>query len=568
MFLSINISASNIEIPKQSFRIDYDKKIIVCNADISKFVFDDQMIAFKIDGQDYKVLDNVKTLQKGFRYTIGLDQGFVRYSIYFTELPLLYIDANSEIMDTPKVLSKISLVENNGNILESNAGIEYRGATSQNYPKKSLEIEFWKDEKGDDTQDLALLGMREDKDWNLQAMYIEPLKISSSTAWEIWNNMSSLYYQNLEPKAKAGINMKYVEVFINNSYQGIYAVSEKMDRKQLKLKKNTDTEVRGELYKSFTYSENTNYDGVSDYDNESKIWGGYESVYPKDLRNWNDFYNIHYFVYYADNELFYSTYREMFDSGNLVDYFIFINTVRAVDDMGKNAYTARYDKGEKYFLVPWDLDGVFGRDWSAMPDDVTDDLKMTRLFLRLWEDTRNDGFRYDLNKRWLELRSSTITVDKIMQILIDQFNYLKSNGAYERDQIANAGSTISSEYEEFAYIREWLTKRIEYLDQAFAFDKVITPPSEEDTGGKKNGIFQFYPNPAKNYIYFINKNEASESSILDIDIYTIAGRKVRTISQNPLSQSVFIGDIPDGNYFMNIKSDTGIKQSFKLIVDK
>lgn len=236
--------------------------------------------------------------------------------------------------------------------------------------------------------------------------------------------------------------------------------------------------------------------------------------------------------------------------------------------MGKNTYTARYDKNEKYFLIPWDLDGVLGREWSAMPENVTDDLKMNRLFLRLWEDTRNDGFRFDLNKRWLELRSSTITVDKIMQILIDQFNYLKDNGAYERDQIANAGSTISSEYEEFAYIREWLTKRLEYLDKTFAFDVVVTPPSEEDTGGKKNSKFQFYPNPAKNYIYFINKNEASENSFLDINIYTLAGRKVRSISQNPVNQSVFVGNIPDGNYIMNIKSNSGIKQSFKLIIGK
>ena len=568
MSLSINIFASNIEIPKESFRIDQAKKIIVCNTDISKFVFDDQIITFIVDGQNYRILDNVKTLKKGFRYTIALDQGFVRYSIYFTELPLLYIDTNSEIVDTPKVLSKISLVENDGQILESNAGVEYRGATSQNYPKKSLEIEFWKDENGSDTQDLSLLGMREDKDWNLQAMYIEPLKISSSTAWEIWNNMSGLYYQNLEPKAKAGISMKFVEVFVNNSYQGLYAVSEKMDRKQLKLKKNTDTEVRGELYKSFTYSDNTNFDGVSDYDNNSKIWGGYESVYPKDLRDWDNFYNVHYFVFYADNDLFYSTYKARFDSDNLVDYFIFINTIRAVDNMGKNTYTARYDKNEKYFLIPWDLDGVLGREWSAIPENVTDDLKMNRLFLRLWEDTGNTGFRFDLNKRWQELRSGTITVDKIMQILIDQFNYLKDNGAYERDQIANAGSTISSEYEEFAYIREWLTKRLEYLDKTFAFDAVVTPPSEEDTGSKKNSKFQFYPNPAKNYIYFINKNETAENSFLDIDIFTLAGRKVRSMSQNPVNQSVFVGNIPDGNYIMNIKSNSGIKQSFKLIIDK
>ncbi|WDF46936.1 CotH kinase family protein [Chryseobacterium sp. KACC 21268] len=569
IFLSTQIFASTIEIPKENYRIDKDKRLIVCNADLNKLVFDNQSIIIKIDGQDYKVLDNIKVLKKGLRYTIGVDQGYVRYSIYFTELPLLFIDTDLEIVDAPKVMSRVSLVETTGNITNSNAGIEYRGDTSQNYPKKSFEIEFWKDEKGNDTQDLSLLGLREDKDWNLQAMYNEPLKISSVASWEFWDRMSGLYYQNLEPKAKAGISMKYAEVFVNNSYQGLYAVSEKMDRKQLKLKKNTETEVRGELYKSSTYDENTQYIGVSDYNNDSKTWGGYEYTYPKDLRNWSDFYNLHFFAVFASKELFESEYKVRYDSDNLVNYFIFINTLRATDNMGKNFYTARYDKNEKYFLVPWDLDSVLGRDWISVPEDITDDFKSNGLFQRLWEDERKDGFRFDLNRRWLELRSSTISVDKIMQILMDNFNYLKDNGAYERDQIANSGSTISSEYEEFSYIREWLTKRIAFLDRSFAFNVVVPPPPvEEETIDKKSYKFQFYPNPAKNYIYFINKSGTAESSLLDIDIYTIAGRKVRSISQNPITQSVFIGNIPNGNYIMNIKSDSGIKQNFKLIIDK
>lgn len=560
--------ASTIELPKDSYRIDEEKRLIVCNTDLSKLEFDGQAITININGNDFKVLDNVTDLKVGSRYILSWQM--TRYSLYFTELPLLYINSTSTIVDTPKVLSEVTIVERDGKAVVSNAGIEYRGASSQLYPKKSFEIEFWNDLTGDDTKDIALFDMREDKDWNIQAMYNEPLKIASKTAWEIWDNISQLYYKDKEPEARSGITIKYVEAFVNNSYQGLYAISEKIDRKQLKLKKNTDSEIRGELYKADSWDTTTYYD-LPEFDNNSETWGGFEYKYPKDLRNWSNLYALHEFVINSSNDIFYSQYKEKYDDRNIIDYFIFLNLLRATDNTGKNVYTARYNKNEKYFFVPWDLDGVLGRIWDSSIDNSTDDLLTNGLYTRLYNDTRPEGFRLDLKNRWTDLRKSSITVDKIMQILIDNFNYLNDNSVLERDRIANSGSTISSEYEEFAYIREWLTKRIKHLDKAFDFEVTGTPPTDNNTDievEKQNSKFVLYPNPAKNYIYFIDKNNKTEKSFLDITIYSKAGRVVKTISQNPIDQSVFIGNLSDGNYILNIKTDSDYKQSFKLIIDK
>lgn len=556
--------ASTIILPNDTYRIDDEKRLIVCNTDLSKLNFDMQNITVKINGNDFKVLDNVLSLKIGTRYTLAMDQGYSRYSLFFTNLPLLYINSNTEISDSPKVLSRIKIVTPDGKITESNAGIEYRGSSSQNYPKKSFEIEFWNDTSGNDTQDIALFDMREDKDWNIQAMYNEPLKIASKTAWELWDNISELYYKEKEPEARTGIRIKYVEAFVNNSYQGLYAISEKIDRKQLKLKKNTDTEIRGELYKGDSWETTTYYD-LPPFDNTSETWGGFEYKYPKALRDWTSLYNLHDFVINSDNETFYSQYKEKYDDKNIINYFIFMNVIRATDNSGKNVYTARYNKDEKYFFIPWDLDGVLGRIWNSTSENITEDLQINGLFARLYNDTRPDGFRLDLKNRWTELRNSSITVDKIMQIMIDNFNYLNDSGALERDRIANSGSTISSEYEEFVFTREWLKKRIKYLDMVFGFDFNITNPEEEEG---KESIYILYPNPAKNYIYFINKNRKAQKSLIDITIYSKSGRIVKNIVQNPIDQSVSMENISNGNYILNIIDDSGHKQNFKLIVDR
>lgn len=561
--------ASTIQLPDTSFRIDEERKMIVCNADISQFKFDDNNITVKINNHNFTVLDRVSILKIGSKYTLALENGYLRYSLFFTTLPLIFIDTDDHILDTPKILSRINVIETGGKITSSNAGIEYRGATSQNYPKKSFEIEFWNDKTGDDTKDLSLLNMREDKDWNLQAMFNEPLKIASKTAWEIWDSMSALYYKDKEPDARTGIQIRYAEVFVNGSYQGLFALSEKIDRKQLKLKKNTETEIRGELYKGDSIMT-TNYYDLPEFDNTSEKWGGFEYKYPKALRDWSNLYALHEFAINSPDEVFYSQYKERYDQQNITDYFIFLNLMRATDNTGKNVYTARYNKGEKYFFIPWDLDGVLGRIWNSSSENITDDILSNGLYYRLYNDPRSDGFRADLKLRWTELRNTTVTTDHMMQILIDNFNDLKNNGALERDQIVNPGSTISSEYEEFLYIREWLTQRIAYLDKAFDFEPINTPPVEPDNDmivEEKPTSYILYPNPAKNYIYLVDNHNKSKSRI-NYTIYSSTGRIIQNISGHSIEQSIYVGNFANGNYIINITKDNEPSQSLKLIIDK
>lgn len=64
---------------------------------------------------------------------------------------------------------------------------------------------------------------------------------------DLWNSFSPVPYINDEPDAINGTRGKFVEVLVNGKYQGLYCLSEKIDRKQLKLKK--DYEDGGVLFK-------------------------------------------------------------------------------------------------------------------------------------------------------------------------------------------------------------------------------------------------------------------------------------------------------------------------------
>ncbi len=67
---------------------------------------------------------------------------------------------------------------------------------------------------------VPVLGMPKSKDWALLANYVDPSKIRGSLAFEISNRTQSL------PWAPRSVN---VEVYLNNTYQGLYQLTESVE---------------------------------------------------------------------------------------------------------------------------------------------------------------------------------------------------------------------------------------------------------------------------------------------------------------------------------------------------
>ena len=146
--------------------------------------------------------------------------------------------------------------------------------------KKTYDLEFWNDEIGADTKNVQFGELRLDDDWILDALYNEPLRLRSYVANKIWLQMHTPNYLSEEPNAKAGANVKYVEMFVNHQYNGIYNLSEQIDPKQLKLVKFNNT-MSGELYKGISWGATT-FTALPNYNNELRQWSGYEFKHPKE----------------------------------------------------------------------------------------------------------------------------------------------------------------------------------------------------------------------------------------------------------------------------------------------
>lgn len=541
------VFAGSIDLSNQSVFVDVKKKIILINDDIDKFNSSfDKVSKLVIDNQEYVLSERVESFKVGQEYITEYED--TEYSLYFTSLPIVNMRVENPIVDTPKVLGNFTLITSDGKKVSSLIGVEYRGATSQAYPKKSMEIEFWKDSEGDDTVDYSLLGLRETDSYNLQAIYNEPLRVNSKLSNDFWRQMHTIHYLDKEPEAKNGITMEYVELFLNGEYRGVYALGEKVGRGQLKLKKYKDGEIKGELYKGDTWG-GTTFTNLIPYDNSSDVWNGFEYKHPKEEIDWGNMYSLVDFVMNSSDEVFMNEYANYFEIDNIVDYFIFLNTLRATDNTGKNLYFAKYDEKGKYFFVPWDLDGTFGFIWDASKQDITNDLLFNGLYNRLWEDAT---FRLKLTKRWKELRKDVVTEENISSLFNHNINYLHSNKVYERESLV---WEYNFEENNFEYVKDWLGRRLAYLDQEFG--KAL---SVDDLGLRKEGL-KIYPNPSSDY-FAIKINYKGSSKVTVIDF---SGKILLQRNDYKAGEVISIDTLNSGIYFVIVENSQSIQTS-RLIV--
>lgn len=555
----ICLATDTILVNPNQYQLDHTEKLIVINQDV--VLINTQWAGVK----DAVMLDELYTFDMpplvvaiGTAYAVK-NVSNVSYVLYFTQLPLINITTNNEIVDDPRVLSQFTFSESNGNVITSKLGIEIRGGTSRFFPKKSYRIEFWEDDEGLNSLDFSFLGMRSDDDWNLQAMYNEPLKMRGKTNNELWREIHTLYYQGSEPAAVTGVRMEYVELFLNGAYKGVYALSERVDRKQLKLKKTkSDGTIRGELYKGGSNGVANRFIDTDPLPPpDPLLWGGFEYKYPDEIApDWTILRDFVSFVVYSDNGTFSAQYKDKFDLTNVADYFIFLNLMRATDNRAKNLFIAKYDTNQPYFYVPWDLDGTFGNDPLGDRDNVTNDILTNGLYDRLNLQTEVGGYARTVKARWDALRASVITVPNIMSMFLQNHNYLLSNGVYEREEMV---WDFTYDAENLTYMTDWTTERLAFLDNYFATNFTL---SLADLTGQSS--IKMYPNPAVDRVTI---SLANNSFPAEASVYTLTGQKALQQTLRNKDTQLEVDKLSAGIYFVVIQSDE-LNETKKLIIKK
>ena len=441
------------------------------------------------------------------------------------------------------------------------AAYRWRGASALGYEKKSYAVKL-RDAAGNSV-DREYFGLRDDNNWILDAMSVDEACMRNRVSTDLWNDFSTRPYHRRagwENKARTGTRGEFVEVFLNGEYHGIYCMTEKMDRKQLKLKKfvaatttSADT-IHGSLYKSTQWGYEVFMGHESDrnyypktaprsYDNNngSESWANYEVKYPDyedEKIDWGPLWNAVNFVATSTDAVFDDEVQDWFDYPVLTDYYLFIELMLATDNHGKNMFFFNYDQlgaenAQMIGIAPWDLDGTWGRRWDgssnytgAAQDFTTFITRYEHgthtLFYRLQNSSKWD-WETELKERYAELRAGEFSEESLKARFNDYAELFAESGADTREESRwySYHSDISADVE---YINEWITDRLAYLDDQYSYvpvvDGISGPVTPSDyvsaTGG--DGSITIHTTQAKS-----------------VNVYDVNGRLLRTVE---LSQPV------------------------------
>lgn len=390
------------------------------------------------------------------------------------------------------------------------AAFKYRGATAQGYSKKSYAIKM-RESDGVTSKDVEFLGLRDDNNWILDAMAVDKACMRNRVSTDLWNDFATEPYHKragFEKKARHGTRGEFAEVYLNGKYHGVYCFTEKMDRKQLKLKKlettNTpynQTIIHGTLYKSSQWSYevlmgheiDVNYYPMTpprSYDNNlrSETWSNFEIKYPdweEEPIDWGPLWNAINFVATSTDLTFSRDFDKYFDYDNVTDYYLFIELMLATDNHGKNMFFYNYDQTlddeslrQKIGIAPWDLDGTWGRRWDGRTT-VCDPNQEYDKFLWDYEHgnltlfhrmKRISSFKWmdELASRYAELRATHFSEESLCKRFQDYADLFETSNVVKREQ------KLWSSYhpailEDVEYIKSWIKERLSYLDKQYGY---------------------------------------------------------------------------------------------------
>ena len=204
----------------------------------------DLKLAFLEDEITVKGIKNNETIS----FLAYTSEVYCTYHLKCTTLPLMNVECQEEIPDD-SVPMEVTLFDNSasavGRLVCSGGEIHLRGATARAYPKKGFRFSLRTESVGGSVRPnhISLLGMRQDDDWLLYAAYNDQEKVRNVFSSNLWE------YTCAADNAQGidfGMEYKYLELFMNGRYWGLYALGYPIDEKQICIDTNSSEAV---LYK-------------------------------------------------------------------------------------------------------------------------------------------------------------------------------------------------------------------------------------------------------------------------------------------------------------------------------
>lgn len=441
-----------------------------------------------IFAENYKKDDKQAAIAEGksFSFLAITKDGYGEYNLVFTGLPMMTFTGTEYTAEdgTQMFLLRVYDTDHTGDwVTECYTQSRLRGNTSLTYEKKSLRL-YLKDLKKDGTFekcDENLLGLRDDDDWILNALYADNTRIRDQLCIELWNEVGAKnnpYGQNF------GTQSAMVEVLIGDGYQGVYDLMVPIDRKQLNMEAVSEQIAAGKtvverLYKKkYTAPWNAeDFRGELTDPSLPDYRGGFYLKGDTVLQNeeeWEPLYQIASLLE-ADDIDFAAGITEVADQQNIIDNWLFYQAIAGFDNENKNMYYVAKNQGDNYYgyFIPWDMNLSFGAVYaenvyySEESQTVTGQMVMWQPGQRMIE-LDVDGSKELVAATWEQWREGVFSDEALENRIADLEHRVKDSGAFAREA---ERWPEGNQNEDFSFIYDFAGARMQAVD---AYIKELT----------------------------------------------------------------------------------------------
>ena len=338
---------------------------------------------------------------------------------FSTTLPVVYMNTKGQqVLKENVIWGNIALLDGNGeeqSVFSTpnsiyRATIKYRGASSYSkFDKKQYRIKFYKNKK-DSAKEVSLAGMGANSEWVLNGPYLDKTLIRNKLVYDLARELNGW-----------APDTRFVELFVDGEYQGVYLAVEPVTNGESRLRLaefgllsgetayivnrdriDTGSEEIDTWGKTNGYTYNALY---IRYPSKNKITEKQKEYITKDI---SEFEQALYGTNFSDKRIGYQAYIDM---DNWVDYFI-INEFAMNYDAGNLSTYIYKELGGKLQLAVWDFNNGFDNyQWFRTETDVLHTVENS-WFNRLWQD---ETFREHVSERYRQLRKTTLSDEHIAE---------------------------------------------------------------------------------------------------------------------------------------------------------
>ena len=382
------------------------------------------------------------------------------YDLWITtgDVSILTIEISGDIPNEPKVDARISILSEED--LNSALGIDVEIEqidTDEAIPKDSYSLNIKENILTGDVP--SILDFEASKRFTLTSSYSDKSFLRQKLSNDIFRSISKA---NISPETR------YVELYLNGSYNGLYLLSRRPDRNMFSLSNfNKDDSIHSVLY------EATNW--RADFSRGIEGFSQIEPDYESDLSYFGPLEELIKFTIETTSNEFLKNVDKIIDMDSLIDNHLLFLLFGATNELSSNQYIYRTNTPDAKFKISpgsyYISSFVRGDDPSMMDEEVIN--YGTRLYNRLYEDPE---YRKQLKYRWNDLREDKLTTNNIYRTIDENVTLINEPQIRNFTKWPISPDKYRDDFnfnEEIDYIKEFIDKRITYLDSYLNYPPLL-----------------------------------------------------------------------------------------------